>query len=403
MSQILPREKWQAKLSEVFYNEPKHTNSRDALFRAVREFGITRDFVDKFIRAQPDWQVLQRPKSEKNTNTIMRFKPGYIQVDTIDVNSLESDDAKFILTCVDIFTRKLWAYPLENHTAQAVATQLQKLIKDYKLITTIQSDNGKEFEGPVPKLLEENNIKSVKSSPANPRTNAFVERANYTLKRALYGYQQKTGKDPIPNLNDFVESINLQPNATTKVIPEVAVLPQYKDTIIKNMEKYNADKKINSGPDRPIHAGDKVRILLEKSDLPANMKNKLKSQSGYLPKWSFEVYIIKSEHIPKSQWQVPYYTLETENERLKNKQFRRSDLLLVDKDTKVEKHRPKKQLIKEFAEDDDLEEYLANNEPQKMKGASGLTDKMLFRFDNKTKEIQKDARAQRTANRSKLH
>jgi len=198
--------------------------SRDALFTAVRQYGITRSYVDKFIRSQPDRQILQRAPKPKDTPTIMRFEPGYVQIDTIDIKNLKSDQANYLLTCVDVFTRKLWAYPLLSNTSSEVYQQLKKFINSYKIIKTIQSDNGNEFKGEVSELLKSQNITHVKSLPATPTSQSFVERNNGTLKRALYGYKQKTGVDPIPDLDSFVDSLNLQPNSTTKVVPAVAML-----------------------------------------------------------------------------------------------------------------------------------------------------------------------------------
>ena len=82
----------------------------------------------------------------------------------------------------------------------------------------------------------------MKSSPGNPTTNAFVERANGTIKRALYGYLQKTGDDPITHLREFTDSINLVKNETTKVVPDVAVLPKYQEQIIKNQKNMQAKR-----------------------------------------------------------------------------------------------------------------------------------------------------------------
>lgn len=399
-TKILPRNEWQAKINEVFYKSPKHTNSRDSLFRAVREFGITRSYVDKFIRSQPDWQILQRPVKSKNTNTIMRFEPGYVQIDTIDIKNLDSEDANYLLTCTDIYTRKLWAYPLESLKASDVAEQLRKFINSYKLVKTIQSDNGNEFKDQVASLLEKQNITHVKSKSATPTSQSQIERKNGTLKRALYGYKQKTGNDPIPDLQSFLDSLNLQPNKNTKVAPAVALLPEYKEQIIKNMENYNS-KKREQGSLKDLEPGNKVRVLLEKTDIPASMKNKIKKQKGYLPKWSFEVYKIKKKSTPSSQWQLPYYTLET-TDNLENKKFSRADLLLLSEDTKVEKFKPKSQLLSEFAEQDDLDEFLKNNKGRQMKGASGLLESDLFRFNKETSENQKNSRAERAARRNKL-
>lgn len=391
------------KILEKYYNAPKHTNSIAGLWASVKEFGIKRKTVEDFLKQQPDYQTLQARKTERKQATIMRFKPGYVQIDTIDVSNLESNHAKYILTCVDVFTRKLWAFPLLANSSKEVSEQLKKLIKEYKLITTIQSDNGKEFEGEVPKLLESNNIKSVKSSPGNPTTNAFVERANGTIKRALFSYLQKTGKDPIPHLKEFTDSINIVKNKTTKVVPDVAVLPKYQEQIIKNQNKYASKKNQNAGDDKPFQPGDKVRILLEKTDLPVNVKQKLKTSKGYLPRWSNEIYTVIKESKPTSEWAVPYVKVESTNLKIAKTNFKRSDLLLIDDTiTKGKTHKPKKQLVKEFEEEDDLNQFIKEAKPRKMKGASGLEEKDLFNFNEQTKAAQNQSREERAAKRKKF-
>lgn len=395
---IIPKDEWQAKITEVFYKEPKHTMSRDALYTAVRQYGITRSYVDKFIRSQPDWQILQRAPKPKETPTIMRFEPGYVQIDTIDIKNLNSEHANYLLTCVDVFTRKIWAYPLLSNTSSEVSQQLKKFINSYKIVKTIQSDNGHEFKGEVIELLKSNNIKNVKSLPATPTSQSYVERNNGTLKRALYGYKQKTGEDPIPNLNSFVDSLNLQPNSTTGVAPAISMLEEYREQIIENMQKYNS-KKNDQGNTKILEPGEKVRVRLEKTDIPADMRNKIKKQKGYLPRWSSEVYKIKQRFEAKSTWALPSYTLDT-HDNLKNKRFRRSDLLKVSEDTKIEKHIPKSQNIAEYAEDDELDEYIKNNNRRDMKGPSGLEESDLYRFNNETKIKQAHDRDMRLLRRN---
>ena len=271
-------------LKEIYESKPAHTMSVSGLWAQVKGNGIPRNTVAEFLKQQPDYQTMQSKKKEKITNTMVRYKPGYVQIDLIDVKGLDSDGTNYILTCVDIFTRKLWAYPLETKTSEEVAKQLSKLVNEYKFLNTIQSDNGKEFEGRVEALLDRNKIKHILSTPGNPTTNAYVEKSNGRLKRALYAYLQKTGEDPIPDLQDFVDSINLVPNATTKVVPEVAVLPKYQDKISTNILKYSGNKNTGSSSHKEFDVGDKVRVLLEKDKgQTATFKNKLKSSRGYLP------------------------------------------------------------------------------------------------------------------------
>lgn len=345
-SKILPREKWQAKLNEVYYTATKHTNSRDSLFRAVREFGIPRSYVDKFIRAQPDWQTQQAVVPAKTTPTLQRDKPGYLQMDYMGIKDLESPGITQLLNFVDVYSRKAFSFAVDDKSTKNIISSIQKIIKEYPFLHTIQSDNAPEFSAKeLIKFYDQNNITPVKSSLANPTTNAYVERFNGRIKKALYSYKQKTGKDPIPNLNDFVESFNLTPNATTKVIPELAVLPKYQEKIMENVEYYNANKNILKGPQSRLEIGDKVRVALQKAVKNAAMANQIKSDKGHMPKWSFDLYEIDRIFEPQSEFNVIQYGLKkNENWDLSNKKFQRHDLLKVDKSTSEGRHIPKSQL-----------------------------------------------------------
>lgn len=337
-------------LDEVYKNKTAHTLSVNALWAHTKEYGISRKAVSEYLKKQPDYQILQSKKKEKKNATMVRFKPGYIQCDTIDISNLKSPYAKYLITFVDVYSRKLWAYGLVDKSAPGVLEKIKKFLDSYKLTNTFQSDNGKEFEGELPSYLKELKIKQIKSSPGNPTTNAYVEKNNHRLARALYGYKQKTGKDPIPDLQDFIDSINLIPNATTKVIPEVAILPKNQQTILDNVKKYNARK----GPvsNKLFLPGDKVRVLIEKSNVSSKIINQQKTAKGYVPKWTNEIYTIKSRSLPTSEFSAPYYYLEeffkivknekTNEEQKSYKKFYQSDLLKIDDSlTQSKTHVPK--------------------------------------------------------------
>lgn len=345
-SKILPRDEWQAKLNEVYYNAPQHTNSRDSLFRAVREFGIPRSYVDKFIQVQPDWQTHQKIGTAKTTPTLQRSKPGYLQMDAMDIKKLGSPKITDLLNFVDVYSRKAWSFALPSATAENVVSCLEDIKEEYPFLHTIQSDNAQNFSAAeVEKWMKANGIRHVFSSVANPTTNAYVERYNGRIKKALYSYKQKTGKDPIPDLDKFVEAFNLTPNATTKVVPELAILDKYKDKIAKNVDYYNANKNISKGPQSRLQIGDKVRVAIEKVVFGSALKNEIKKDRGYMPKWSFDLYEISKVYEPESEFSVIMYGLKYNKDwDLSGKKFQRHDLLKVDSDTAEGRHVPKHEL-----------------------------------------------------------
>lgn len=349
MSQIIPRNQWQAKLNEVFYNDAKHTNSRDSLFRAVRDFGITRSYVDKFIRAQPAYQTHYPSQPKHNVPTIRQTKPGYLQMDFMSIDQLKSPLANNLLNFVDVFSRKVWSFPTKTRESKEVIECIAAIIDEYPFLNTIQSDNGPEFAAEsVVNFLEKYGIHQVFSSIATPTANAFVERFNGRIKKALYAYKAKTGKDPIKELDSFVEQFNLTPNTTTKVIPELALLPDNFEKINENVEKYNAKKSVGKKSQSELQIGDLVRVSLEKSVKNSAMANTIIKQKGYMPKWSFDVYKIKKILKPQLEksFTTTYYTVDggKDWEWLDNRKFQRHDLLKVSEETDQNRYIPKHQL-----------------------------------------------------------
>lgn len=396
-------------LDDIYKNKKAHTLSVSGLLAQAKQYGITRKTVNEYLKQQPDYQILQAKKKEKKTATMVRYKPGYVQTDTIDITNLESDEANYLLTFVDIFTRKLWAYPLQNKTAGNVLKQIKKFVSEYQVLHTLQSDNGKEFEGNVPAYLDFEKIKQIKSAPGNPTTNAYVEKSNHRLARALYGYKQKTGQDPIPDLQEFVDSINLVANATTKVIPEVAILPENQEKIIENVKKYNARK----GPvsNKLFLPGDKVRVLLEKSDMTASEINKQKKAKGYLPRWSNEIYTIKSRNLPASEFAAPYYYLEEffktifnpkkQQEQKSYKKFFQSDLLKIDDTlTKGKTHIPKYDIKPKVEENKQLDKEIEQMVEKEKESIPKKRKVEYYKFTDEKINEQKNARSERALKRN---
>ena len=68
------------------------------------------------------------------------------QIDLVDLTSLalHNDRFKFLLTCIDCFSRYAWAVPLKNKKADSVTEAFASLIDDRRP-TYVQSDKGLEF------------------------------------------------------------------------------------------------------------------------------------------------------------------------------------------------------------------------------------------------------------------
>lgn len=100
---------------------------------------------------------------------------------------------RYILTCIDVFTRFARARPLSNKEGGTVAKAMEDMFVD-AVPHKIQTDSGKEFYNSIVKsLLQKSGVK-VHYSVYSKHKAAIVERFNRTLRDKLKRYFTRTGK-----------------------------------------------------------------------------------------------------------------------------------------------------------------------------------------------------------------
>jgi hypothetical protein len=69
------------------------------------------------------------------------------QVDLVDVSNLsrENKGYKYLLTIIDVFSKRAWVAPLKNKTGESILNAFRKIIKERKP-KKIQSDKGSESD-----------------------------------------------------------------------------------------------------------------------------------------------------------------------------------------------------------------------------------------------------------------
>src|SRR5690242_16988748 len=119
-----------------------------------------------WLKKQEVWQrytVAYRPKIIQST--ILKKPYKQIGIDLIDMQNQMYKDNNYILTAIDLFTKKTWAEPLKNKKEKTVAKGMENILKRINHhVSTIHSDHGSEFINAVfKKLLKEHKIKQVLS------------------------------------------------------------------------------------------------------------------------------------------------------------------------------------------------------------------------------------------------
>ena len=108
---------------------------------------------------------------------------------------------KFILTVLELHSRKSWTFPLKNKQTKTVAEKFKELFKKLpKTPNFLWTDQGKEFTGkPMKDFLKSHNVERYSTFSENK--SAVIERYNRTIKLWMEN-DDETWLDALPRLVD---------------------------------------------------------------------------------------------------------------------------------------------------------------------------------------------------------
>ena len=282
------------------YLDPGHPASfggLDTVYRAVKEKGknkISRKQVQDWL-SQQDVYTLHKParRHYKRSRVIVIGIDEQFQADLADVQNLSryNKGYKYLLTCIDIFSKYAWVVPLKTKQGQELVKAFQTILASGRKPSKLQTDQGTEFLNRVfQKFLRENKIDffTVKSELKA----SVVERFNRTFKNKMYKYfTAKNTLTYIDVLSQLVRSYNNTYHRSIKMKPsQVTKANQAKvwDTL------YGSDvqKRVRF----KFQVGDRVRIS----------KVKRMFKKSYLPNYTEEMFTIYKRFAR----QVPVYKLK---------------------------------------------------------------------------------------------
>lgn len=271
-------------------------------------------------------------KRPKHFNPFFSFSPReQLQCDLIDVSQLhqDNDGVKFLLVCIDIFTKKIWVRGLTSKHAKKVHTAFVDIFQDMRTLPkAVLFDRGNEFvNNLVKRLCDENNIKRI--HPNSSIKAAMAERVNRTLQDLVYRYMtDKQTNRYIDILPKLVQTYNSRGHRTLNFMsPNEAENPTNLNTV-RNVVFHNRGKTIMKGRKmKPrFKIGDMVRIK----------KENVTFQRGYHERFSREYFkIVEINH----RLPVITYTVQSMNKNdVIEGGFYAEELQLVRSDTfKIEK------------------------------------------------------------------
>ena len=250
------------------------------------------------------------------------------QADLVDVSRLSGHNQgnKFLLTCIDVFSKKAWVVPLKDKTGSSLLKAFQSI--NHPLPKTLQTDKGAEFTNrKFQQWLSENRIHFFASENDDIKA-SIVERFNRTLKFKLWRFfTHHDTMTYVDILDSVVDVYNRTPHQSIGMAPN--------DVTSGNKARVwfrlYADPEIYKEPS--LQVGDTVRIS----------KTRRAFKKGYLPHWTEEIFTI----VERKSTQPPTFALADYSEVLKGtfypqelqKVTKTNDLYRVEKILKRTKNR----------------------------------------------------------------
>ena len=312
-------------LTQVYYN-PKRSGALvgvERLYRDVKKDGkydISRAQLKKWLMKQ-DTYTLHKParRHYKTNRVIVGGIDELWQMDLADMQTMaaENDGYRYLLLCIDVFSKYLWVIPLKTKTGPALVMAFKKILESGRKPEKVQTDQGTEFFNKhFKELMKKEEIHLYNTY--NETKASVVERVIRTLKTRMWRYfTAKKTMRYIEVLQDLVDSYNRSKHRSIQKKP-INVTQKNEREVWHTL--YGEREK--EGPVKyKFEVGDQVRIS----------KMKRRFEKGYLPNFSKEIFTV-SQQIPRHP---PVYKLKDYDQEELSGTFYNEELQKVIKEDDV--------------------------------------------------------------------
>ena len=246
---------------------------------ASKYVGITKVMTNKFLKKQTDWQLTRPfqhhvnhpftsgdgPNQRWYIDCVFLFPYGFNPKEpnwhenemSVYQHNTEYEHRQFpeamagqisyryLLTCVDGFSKKLWAEPLIDHTAGEVLSSFKKIIADAQgKPRCCVHDNGSEFQSVFKAFLKDESIRNVETMTYSPTGN-IAERYNRILREKIRaGIVRHNNLEWIKHLQDYCQNINSMRHSGSRFTPNQIWSPGYRRlgmNLMQNIDQHEID------------------------------------------------------------------------------------------------------------------------------------------------------------------
>jgi len=266
---------------DAVYTDPRGPGSFGGV-RILKRYGGRSDRETKKFLSGRDAYTLHKPRRIHfpRRKTFSKGIADLYQIDLVDLSSLSTfnDGNRYLLTCIDVFSKRAWAIPVKTKSARDVTDAFEQILSE-RTCNMVQSDKGTEFlNSTFQGMLRRRGIHFYTSENEDLKA-SVVERFNRTLKTKMFRYfTHASTRRYVDVLEDLLHSYNNTYHRSIGMAP-AQVGPDNEDEVRSRL--YPAKPKSYRWK---YDVGDKVRIAMQRRPF----------RKGYLGDWSDEIFEIAS-------------------------------------------------------------------------------------------------------------
>ena len=302
-------------LTKIYYNtsNPASFCGVEKLFKEAYKLNplITHKQVKDWLSGELVYTLHKpvRKRFQRNPVVSERINECF-QADLVDLKEFAKSNSNhpFILTVIDVFSKKAWAKALKNKTALTVTKAIEEIFRDNRPMK-LQTDRGKEFENREFKgLMDKYRVNHFTTNNSDIKC-SVVERFNRTLKNKMFRFFTKTGKRQYINvLEDLISSYNNTFHSTIGMTPNQVTEDNEGEVFEKIYGFKNKREMLRKLKSPNIKIGDNVRKKYDFKPL----------DRGYYPNWTDQVFKIDKT---LRNYNKPLYNINDQKNKSHNRRF----------------------------------------------------------------------------------
>ena len=268
-------------LNEIYVKEGFPAAKKLYEIAKERNLKVTMKQVQDFLANQETYQLHRRkPKHISRPITTGAPQSEY-QMDLLDMSKFWHDNGgnRWILICVDIFSRRASAQAMKDKKAETCLKALKEVLKELGKPDIIVHDSGSEYKGAVAKYLKEEGILQRVTQPLDHHILGIIDRFSQTIKVIIYKYFTHNDTTKwIDELPKIIKNYNMQVHSSLG-----GMNPNDANKYASDVRKVQSERMEKREPVKKFNVGDTVKIKIHKGTFA----------KGYTINWSTDNYTIK--------------------------------------------------------------------------------------------------------------